>query len=204
MTTNSARSKCQPELVALLVVDEVQRAEGVGVAMERVLAERRPDEVQQGIPFVQGADRGVGRDQVVGDGGLRGALHHPPWIVLGQRRVDVLEVDVVDRLVGEGHVRQRERLADEPVHRVCAQEPLELAGAGRRRDRRDSARPVRCRQRRRRRRSDSARRRSDHGARYRSRCCSGCSCALLEGRSLRPYHRFLSAGSGGSRILRTS
>ena len=126
-----------------------------------MLAQRGADEVQQRFPLVERADSRAVRDQVVGDGGLRGALHHASWIVLGQRLVDVLEVDVVDGLVGESD--RSVSASASPTSRSTAsarKNPSSWQAPVGRRGRRDSAQPVPIPHRCRGRRSDSDRCRS--------------------------------------------
>ena len=103
------------QLIALLVVHEVEGAQRVRVAVDRLLAQRGADELEHRIPLVQRPDARIRRNHVVGNRGLRRALHHAARIVLRDRGVDVLEVDVVHGLVHEPLVAERAGLLGELV-----------------------------------------------------------------------------------------
>ena len=118
------------QLVAVAHDREVQRAERIGVRIDRVEAEDRGDERPQLVPLEQLPYRRVGREEVV---------RHRADAVVAEPLARVIERE---RLVGKAQIhgaeaaaavrerRQPPRVLDERVERFGADESGDLAGPG--------------------------------------------------------------------------
>ena len=118
------------ELVAWLVVHDVQGAERVVHSKQRLDPERRADEGRYVFRLVEPAKRRIGRDPVVRLAGLRGAQAEPMRRGAWQLGLsDAGEVDVVQHSGAKRVASASVRRADGCVNRSGSKERREHAGA---------------------------------------------------------------------------
>ena len=117
------------EFVAFAVEHDVERADRVGLAVDRLDPECGPDEAREQVRLVHRAQRRIARDLVVGEKRLGGAHLDAQRVVGDEVGFAAGELEVVRRLGAEGERLQALHAAHGGGDDVRAQEPLKLARA---------------------------------------------------------------------------
>jgi hypothetical protein len=117
------------ELVPAFVHRDVAAVEWVGAPVHGVDVDDCADEPRHLIRLVDAPGSEVGREQVHGDRLLGRPDEDAPRVVLGQRFVDVGEVDVVLLVVGVPQLDQPAGVLDESGDGIRSKEAVQLDGA---------------------------------------------------------------------------